>query len=421
VKKQTLADIQSVRGTIFESHDGTLFTGGGWCGYKPPYYSVDGGETWQIACQGSVYPPNSTFSYVEFKGLSYCGTGYSPFPGQVYRWMGNGHWQLAFDLGLVRNIVKALAVHDGRMFVGSWAYASGAAACGGSAPVHVSDNGYDFTPVPGIPGCFNVEAFVESWGRFLALVWDVRTPSIGFIYEWDAVTAAFVQRAPYPLGPVNNNRFVMHAGALYAPGQIPGQPYGMYFSENCGLSWHLAFAFPIRITATTCHENAIWFGTETDSDGVVGLYRFERAMHPGTGGDFLLRTGVNGPPTACLDVKWARAFDALILNFVSPGGTLDFQPLYAAMQVFPTGALDLGTSGLPGIQLNFGAAPPPVLIVGPGSLPFGAAILGPKPGSSFAFLVPSGFGGSSVVIQGLVLTSSTVQGYLTTDAHEIRL
>ena len=62
-KKQDLAKIQNTRNTLFEACDGTLFTGGGWCNYKPPYFSTDGGETWRPADAGPVHPPNSTFSF----------------------------------------------------------------------------------------------------------------------------------------------------------------------------------------------------------------------------------------------------------------------------------------------------------------------------------------------------------------------
>ncbi|MFH2052624.1 MAG: hypothetical protein ABIK96_09190 [bacterium] len=57
--------------------DGTLFTGGSWCGSKPPYVSADGGETWRAANTG-VYPLTSTFSFCEVGGQVYAGSGYEP-------------------------------------------------------------------------------------------------------------------------------------------------------------------------------------------------------------------------------------------------------------------------------------------------------------------------------------------------------
>jgi hypothetical protein len=81
-KKQALDQVQQVRQTIFRDSSGTLFTGGGWCGFKPPYYSTDAGETWHPATLGT-HPPNSTFCFAELNGVvSMRGPAMSLTPGR---------------------------------------------------------------------------------------------------------------------------------------------------------------------------------------------------------------------------------------------------------------------------------------------------------------------------------------------------
>lgn len=156
--KQHLALIQVVRGSLFEASQGTLFTGGGWCGYKPPYYSIDGGESWLPATQG-VHPPNSTFSYAELNGEVYAGTGYCPWHGGVYRWLGAAspdQWELVLDIAPPRNYVDAMAAYDGRLYVGSVFYGYGCGGCEDTVPVWVSTDGNTFNATTGIPSCYSV-------------------------------------------------------------------------------------------------------------------------------------------------------------------------------------------------------------------------------------------------------------------------
>ncbi len=162
---QQLSAIQQTRRSVFESSDGTLFTGSGWCGYKPPYYSTDHGESWQRADGGPVHPPNSTFSYAELHGQVYAGTGYEPYHGEVYRWLGNGNWQRVLDLGTARNIVHTLLAHDDLLFVGSLLYGHNGSGCAGTVPIYVSSDGTTFDATSGIPSCFSITALVEVGGR----------------------------------------------------------------------------------------------------------------------------------------------------------------------------------------------------------------------------------------------------------------
>jgi hypothetical protein len=183
--KQSLSQIQSVRGSLFESSDGTLFTGGGWCGYKPPYYSTDSGETWQTADTG-VSPPNSTYSYVEFNGDVYAGTGYSPYHGQVYRWLGESgpdNWALVLDLPVPRTVVDSMAVYGGQLFVSSNIYGSG--DCNGTVPVYVSVDGTTFNPTTGIPSCYSVPALAVAGNVLVAETKDSNS-STRTMFTWNS-------------------------------------------------------------------------------------------------------------------------------------------------------------------------------------------------------------------------------------------
>jgi hypothetical protein len=136
---QSFSLIQNIRAALLEASDGTLFTGGGWCGPKPPYYSKDHGETWQPADVG-VHPPNSAFSLAEYKGRVYIGTGYEPYHGQIYQWLGDSgpnYWELVQDIAPPRSIVRSLTVFNGRLFVGSIVYGYGGQGWETSTPVYM--------------------------------------------------------------------------------------------------------------------------------------------------------------------------------------------------------------------------------------------------------------------------------------------
>ena len=93
-------------------------------GSTPPYFSKDGGETWQPADRG-VHPPASSYCLGEYRGRVYIGTGYEPEHGQIYRWLGDSgpnHWELVQDIAPPRSMVWSFAVFNDRLFVGSWIY-----------------------------------------------------------------------------------------------------------------------------------------------------------------------------------------------------------------------------------------------------------------------------------------------------------
>ena len=141
---QSLPESQHAN-ALLEASDGTLFTGSGWCGPTPPYFSKDGGETWQPADRG-VHPPNSSYCLAEYKGQVYIGTGYEPWHGQVYRWLGDSgpdYWELVQDIAPPRSIVTSLAVVNDALFVGSAIYGWNGEGYETSTPVYrLSSVGY---------------------------------------------------------------------------------------------------------------------------------------------------------------------------------------------------------------------------------------------------------------------------------------
>jgi hypothetical protein len=168
---QTLPLIQEHRGALFESSTGTLFTGGGWCGPKPPYFSVDYGETWQPATRGT-HPPNSTFAFVEFNGDVYAGTGYAPYHAQLYKWLGAStlnQWELVFDVPPPRTIIPkdGLVVFDDELFVGTRIY-GGMDNCDATIAAYRSSDGINFRTTAGIPSCHSVFNFSVVSGHLIA-------------------------------------------------------------------------------------------------------------------------------------------------------------------------------------------------------------------------------------------------------------
>ena len=235
-----LSLIQNTRQTLYESSSGALFTGGGWCGPKPPYYSMDRGDTWLPANVGT-HPPNSTFSFIEYNGAVYAGTGYSPWPGEVYRWLGGGTWEKVFQIPTqVRNIVSVMAEYNEHLFVGSYIYASG--AWEGTVPVYVSCDGENFIATCGIPSSQNIRQLLLADDSLLSL-----TNTHGYIddyslYRWNGTEWQY--HAPYDFDEriyygLNQAIAVSEDGILYTTGKAPGDDSaGFYRSCDLGVTWY---------------------------------------------------------------------------------------------------------------------------------------------------------------------------------------
>ena len=232
---QELSAIQNVRGALFEDSHGTYFTGSGWCGEKPGYYSTDGARTFRAATKG-VHPPNSTFRYAEFGGRVYAGTGYDPYPGGVYRWLGASGPDMFEQVLTVpdpRTIVFALTSYRQRLYVGSLVY--GVGECAGTVPVYASADGSHYEPTTGIPDCHSVPRFLKAKGALLA---ETQAPDGSwFLYRWNG--AGWQQQATLPFTFPNWEALVASNGTdLYAFGAPkPGDPAALYRSRNLGVRW----------------------------------------------------------------------------------------------------------------------------------------------------------------------------------------
>jgi hypothetical protein len=292
---QALSGNQTTRGTIFRSGShGALFAGGGWCGPKPPFYSPssDNGKTW-IAAQNGVHPPNSTFSFGEFRGRVYAGTGYAPYNGEVYRWLGaNGTnmFERVLSIPQPRTIVTAISAYENAMFVGSVLY--GDRNCSTGAPVYRSSDGNKFATTKGIPACANVFAFAPQDGAFLSVVSltgvyaNYNFPLL--LYSWKSgnkiwqgsgtsnftLTASENTKAPFANGPVyfitNDGRYV------YAFGYPTGvQSSGIYRSKDAGRKWELFAAAPAGqlLSFISIQSCELFAGTFADSTGAASMYQ----------------------------------------------------------------------------------------------------------------------------------------------------
>ena len=279
LQQERLEEVQNVNGVILESSSGILFTGGGSDGTTPPYYSTDNGENWMPA-NIDAPPHGSTFSLAEYEGQIYAGTGSDSFSGRVYRWLGNGNWELVWDFGHVRDIVSSMVVLDNGpfeklLFMGSSGDFNN--QCAGTVPVYLSQNGRNFIPTNGIPSCYHVSKLLVVDGRVIARVRDDAVSNEQYIYRWDQSIRSWKEITEYNLG--NSNVMATSEGAVFAYGSVPGQTSsGIYQSLDRGASWHRLAELDAsdEITSMTVHGNTLYLGTKADDDGTARIYRILR-------------------------------------------------------------------------------------------------------------------------------------------------
>lgn len=272
--KQRLSLIQNIRMALFEDSNGILFTGSGWCLYKPPYYSIDGGESWARADAGPVHPPNSTFSFTQFKGSVYAGTGYCPWHGQVYRWLGSGNWQLVLDISPPRSIVNSMVAYENQLFVGSEVYWYSTSGCQYSTPVYVSTDGSTFSPTTGIPNCYTVGKLFIVGNQLVVLIYS---QSNTYLYHWKNDNGVWEE-----IGPINFDRMpwgqiVASNGAIYIYGKATGDASaGLYRSTDMGQNWSQVAVLenPDVKTMHVHDDDMIYLGTNSDASNKAYIYRF---------------------------------------------------------------------------------------------------------------------------------------------------
>jgi hypothetical protein len=236
ISQQALSQIQMLRQSLFESSDGTLFTGSGWCGFKPPYYSTDHGLTWAPATTGSVYPQNSAFSYAELKHQVYVGTGYNPYDGIVYRWLGNGAWSMVLDVPEPRNIVDPMTVYEDHLFVAPSIYQ--ASGCESSIPVYISDDGTSFRATSGIPNCDAVQSLLAVGGQLFALTAATTSPSGNHVYAWHGATETWSLVTSIAADTMSRQYSAAYGNTAYLLATVGTGGRGLYETQDW-LSWTL--------------------------------------------------------------------------------------------------------------------------------------------------------------------------------------
>ncbi len=273
---QSLSQIQNTRASLFESSDGTLFTGGGWCGYKPAYYSIDSGNTWQTADSGPVNPPNSVFSFVEFKGDVYAGTGYDPYPGEVYRWLGSGSWEKVLEISNPsRNIVDSMVAFDNQLFVGSIVYWWNTVDCASTTPVLVSSDGNNFNITIGIPACLSIIKFIIVDNQLVTTAVN-RESGESYVYRWNGISKTWEKIAASNLTFQLRELIISHNGNIYAYGQAPGDAVaGIYQSSDLGKTWQqVAVLEHPDASSMTIHDDILYISTFPDTNNIAHVYRY---------------------------------------------------------------------------------------------------------------------------------------------------
>jgi hypothetical protein len=265
--KQSLTSIQCVRNTIFENSYNEVFTGSGWCGYKPPYISVDDGETWSTANQGSVYPPNSTFSYSEFNEDTYVGTGYAPYKGQLYKWLGR-NWALVYEFPLPRTIVNTQEVFDGSLFIGASNYGY---SYNGDPAVVVTTDGVNFSATEGLHEDINPVKLINVSGKLMLVAKDL-SADIYAIYTWRG--SSWANRTIIPFTSFSQNCVVVHEDEVYLYGTHEDYTYKALFkSEDNGKNWQMLYQITPEAFVLYVYENTLFIGTYADDSDHAHIHR----------------------------------------------------------------------------------------------------------------------------------------------------
>ena len=162
-------------------------------------------------------------------------------------------------------------------------------------------------------------------------------------------------------------------------------------------------------------------GAAQFDDVVLTLQNGIQGTYPGSNEDLILSSGVGGatPTTGpANDIKTAAGGTLLEFNVASPGGLFNMQGYYLVADLYATGSTRPQPQ-LPNIRVNI---PTHFLLVDGSPRPLlGQPVINPNGGTSAYFFAPTGLAGTSVMVQGVVISLSAANSvYASTDAHEIR-
>jgi hypothetical protein len=167
------------------------------------------------------------------------------------------------SIGAPRSIVRSLAAHKGRLFVGTEVYWAG--ATGGGVPVYVSADGQSFKPTRGIPDNQSVMAFLPTGDDLYAFT---RSHVFQWTGEnWQAVTEYTFRDTPRPVAS--------RQGVWYVAGQKGGQQ-GVFASADRGRTWNLIAALTsFQPWALEIDRDFLYVGTLGDKQARGYVYQID--------------------------------------------------------------------------------------------------------------------------------------------------
>ncbi len=147
------------------------------------------------------------------------------------------------------------------------------------------------------------------------------------------------------------------------------------------------------------------------NDGLGVFVPLPGPLYLGTGEDFKDVVSVNGAPATCSGIVEATGGDVVSIFACSPNHTFDFMPYILIGQEFVPG---FPPPGIPlfGVAINPGGTPAPFLLVDGGApSPIGPLELVLPGGNLHSFLIPPGLTGLSLMLQSLVISPNTSNGF----------
>ncbi len=210
------------------------------------------------------------------------------------------------------------------------------------------------------------------------------------------------------VGPVtptdrgNQTTLLMRSGSYVVPPLTRDLELELRITKNSGFTSDFANGLADRMSAVLC----LMPGCGT-------------AKYPGTGEDFVLRSGVGTAAATTgpgLDVKIVSSGSQVVLQTISPNGKFVGGLPILGVQLFTTGIPPVPT--MPTVHFNLAQA---VLLLNSNfSTPFNQFL--PPGGISLYLVIPPGLVGSSVLAQPVVISTAANNGvFASADAHELKI